>query len=192
MAVLIAGGAGYIGSTVASACLDADVTPVILDSLVTGCREFTDGRIFYEGDTSDVAVVDRVFSDARTPPRWRTARRWSWCRSPWPAHQEGAAFPVTGVNYPTRVGTGIRDYVHVRDLAAAHVAAIEKGEPCSRAVWMLRAVRAVGWETVRQCMVMVIVVECRERWQVLLYRADPTGFREGVRGHERTEPPGGL
>ncbi len=49
MKVLIAGGAGYIGSTVASACLDAGIGPVILDSLVTGRREFAAGRAFYEG-----------------------------------------------------------------------------------------------------------------------------------------------
>src|SRR5689334_8699079 len=46
MKVLIAGGAGFIGSTVASACLDAGITPVILDNLVTGRAEFTRGRIF--------------------------------------------------------------------------------------------------------------------------------------------------
>ena len=33
MKVLIAGGAGFIGSTIASACLDAGITPVILDNL---------------------------------------------------------------------------------------------------------------------------------------------------------------
>jgi UDP-arabinose 4-epimerase len=33
--------------------------------------------------------------------------------------------PVFGVDYPTRDGTAIRDYVHVTDLAAAHVAALE-------------------------------------------------------------------
>ncbi|MFC4332524.1 NAD-dependent epimerase/dehydratase family protein [Streptomyces andamanensis] len=42
------------------------------------------------------------------------------------AHQARTAFSVTGVNYPTRDGTGIRDYVHVWDLAAAHIAAIER------------------------------------------------------------------
>ena len=46
MKVLIAGGAGYIGSTVASACLDAGISPVILDSLVTGRREFTRAASF--------------------------------------------------------------------------------------------------------------------------------------------------
>ena len=61
--VLIAGGAGYIGSTVASACLDAGISPVILDSLVTGRREFTAGRAFYEGDIADGPLVDRIFAE---------------------------------------------------------------------------------------------------------------------------------
>ncbi|ACU69922.1 NAD-dependent epimerase/dehydratase [Catenulispora acidiphila DSM 44928] len=60
--VLITGGAGFIGSTVASACLDADLVPVILDNLSTGRSEFTEGRIFYEGDIADAALLDRVFA----------------------------------------------------------------------------------------------------------------------------------
>jgi len=61
--VLITGGAGYIGSTIASACIDRGMTPVILDSLVTGRREFTRGRVFYEGDIADGALLDRVFTE---------------------------------------------------------------------------------------------------------------------------------
>lgn len=63
MKVLISGGAGYIGSTVASACLEAGHIPVILDSLVTGRREFTEGREFYQGDIADGALVDRIFAE---------------------------------------------------------------------------------------------------------------------------------
>lgn len=63
MKVLITGGAGYIGSTIASVLLDNGHTPIILDSLVTGRREFTKDRIFYEADISDRAMVRRVFSD---------------------------------------------------------------------------------------------------------------------------------
>jgi UDP-glucose 4-epimerase len=61
--VLITGGAGFIGSTVASACLDAGITPVLLDSLVTGRAEFTHGREFYEGDIADGELIDRIFEE---------------------------------------------------------------------------------------------------------------------------------
>ncbi|MGV8049366.1 MAG: UDP-glucose 4-epimerase GalE [Anaerolineaceae bacterium] len=63
MKILITGGAGYIGSTIASALEDAGHTPIILDSLVTGRREFTKGRIFYEADIADRAMVRQVFSE---------------------------------------------------------------------------------------------------------------------------------
>jgi UDP-glucose 4-epimerase len=36
------------------------------------------------------------------------------------------AFVITGTEHPTSDGTGIRDYVHVWDLARAHVAAVEQ------------------------------------------------------------------
>jgi UDP-glucose 4-epimerase len=36
------------------------------------------------------------------------------------------AFTITGVDHPTRDGTGIRDYIHVWDLAQAHVVAVEQ------------------------------------------------------------------
>ncbi|CAA9392146.1 MAG: UDP-glucose 4-epimerase [uncultured Nocardioidaceae bacterium] len=36
------------------------------------------------------------------------------------------AFTITGVEHPTRDGTGIRDYIHVWDLAKAHVVAVEQ------------------------------------------------------------------
>ena len=63
MKVLIAGGAGFVGSTVASACIDDGIVPVVVDNLVTGRVEFTRDRIFYQGDIADGAVVDRVFAD---------------------------------------------------------------------------------------------------------------------------------
>ena len=63
MKVLITGGAGYIGSTVASACLDSGITPVVLDDYSLGRREFTVGRIAYEGDIADGAVIDQIWAE---------------------------------------------------------------------------------------------------------------------------------
>jgi UDP-glucose 4-epimerase len=235
---LITGGAGYIGSTIASACLDSGITPVLLDGLVTGRTEFTAGRVFYPGDIADGALIDRIFAEhpdidaavhcaalivvpdsvadpvgyyranvsktlefaghllrngcprllfsssasiygagadltvdedspldpqspyARTKavcetmfadiaasqplrvlslryfnpigadPKMRTglaARRPSHALGKMiQAHEDGTVFQVTGTSYPTRDGSGIRDYVHVWDLATAHLAALER------------------------------------------------------------------
>jgi UDP-glucose 4-epimerase len=235
--VLIAGGAGFIGSTIASCLLDAGHEPVILDNLVTGRREFCEGRSFYLGDIADTVILDQIFEEhpdisavvhcaalivvpesverpihyyrenvaktlefvdhligkgvtrllfsssasiyqpgedftvdensdltalspyARTKliveqmladipvatplnvlslryfnpigsdPKMRTGLQ---LRSPSHAlgklievYREGKPFPVTGDDYPTRDGSGIRDYVHVWDLAGAHLRALE-------------------------------------------------------------------
>jgi UDP-glucose 4-epimerase len=238
MKALVTGGAGYIGSTIASALLDAGHTPVILDSLVTGRRAFTDGRIFYHGDVADGDLVDAVFADhpdiglaihcaalivvpesvaqplryyrenvAKTVNLLEHLTR-NDCRrvlfsssaaiyapgadfsvdehaaiapmSPYaqtkamvdgiladcaaagelraislryfnpvgadpamrtglqklnPTHvlgriieawESGGVFQITGTDWPTPDGTGIRDYIHVWDLAAAHVAAADR------------------------------------------------------------------
>ncbi len=63
MKVLITGGAGFIGSTVATACLEAGITPVVLDDFSTGRREFVAGRIGYEGDIADPELLDRIFAE---------------------------------------------------------------------------------------------------------------------------------
>ena len=65
MKVLITGGAGYIGSTVASACEDAGHDVVILDDFSTGRREFIGERLLYEGDIADDSLLDRLFSEQR-------------------------------------------------------------------------------------------------------------------------------
>ncbi len=63
MKILVTGGAGYIGSTACSALLDAGHTPIILDSLVNGRKAFADGRILYQGDVADEALVRRIFAE---------------------------------------------------------------------------------------------------------------------------------
>ncbi len=239
MKVLIAGGAGYIGSTIASACSDAGISPVILDNLVTGRPEFAAaGRAFYQGDIADGPLIDQIFTEhpdigavihsaalivvpdsvadpvryyranvakslefvahllrngcqrlvfsssaaiyragadlsvdegsaidpqspyARTKavceamfadiaasqpvrvlslryfnpvgadPKMRTGLQ---LRQPTnvlgkmiQAQAQGVPFLITGTDWPTRDGTGIRDYIHVWDLATAHVAALTR------------------------------------------------------------------
>jgi len=42
------------------------------------------------------------------------------------AHDAGTPFTVTGVDWPTRDGSGLRDYIHVWDLARAHVSVLQR------------------------------------------------------------------
>ncbi|MGW9156562.1 MULTISPECIES: UDP-glucose 4-epimerase GalE [unclassified Microbacterium] len=238
MKVLITGGAGYIGSTVATACIEAGIEVVILDDLSTGLRSFGEGRNLYVGDIADGATVDalladhpdidavihcaarivvpesvadplgyydanvgktilllqrlrdagiprivfsssasvyagetgdgvdeggrlapsspyaktkamveQILDDAATAgdfraialryfnpigadPRLRTG-----LQNPTPSHAlgkimqaraTGEPFTITGTDWTTRDGSGLRDYIHVWDLALAHVAAVQK------------------------------------------------------------------
>lgn len=239
MKVLVTGGAGYIGSTTAKALEVAGHVPVVLDSLLTGPRAFVRGRIFYEGDIADRALLRRVVDEhpdiactihmaARIIVPESVAHPYEYYRdnvsksldlfdelttlgkgdvvfsssaslygtvpgfgvdesapldppSPYartkrvmemvledlsaatdlraiilryfnpigsdpdlesgvyvrePTHVLGQLtlaalglkdfFTITGTEHPTKDGTGIRDYIHVWDLARAHVAAVER------------------------------------------------------------------
>lgn len=237
MKVLITGGAGFIGSTIASCCEDNGITPVILDDYSTGLRVFAERFAHYEGDIADVALLHRIMDEhpdieavvhcaakivvpesvakplyyyennvgkattcvralaergvkrvllsstaamyaadedllvdeqsACDPSSPYAASKWmlervladaaaagliqatslryfnpigadpklrTGLQNPAPSHalgkmisayQAGEPFTVTGVEWPTRDGSGLRDYVHVWDLARAHVAALK-------------------------------------------------------------------
>ena len=63
-AVLVTGGAGYIGSHAVLALLDAGWRVVVLDNLVTGFRWAVAGdAIFYEGDIADGPLVASIIAD---------------------------------------------------------------------------------------------------------------------------------
>ena len=63
MKALITGGAGYIGSSIASYLSDNGHVPVILDSLKKGREEFTRDRIFYRGDIGDTNLLKRIVTE---------------------------------------------------------------------------------------------------------------------------------
>ena len=53
-------------------------------------------------------------------------------------------FTITGTEHPTRDGTGIRDYIHVWDLARAHVRAVERFDEVLDAVGAPSTVINIG------------------------------------------------
>jgi UDP-glucose 4-epimerase len=63
--VLIVGGAGYIGSHMAQMLLERGHDAVVFDNLSTGYRDAVLGGTFVEGDLSDNAALDRVFTAHR-------------------------------------------------------------------------------------------------------------------------------
>jgi UDP-glucose 4-epimerase len=62
-AVLVTGGAGYIGSHAVLALLDAGWQVSVIDNLITGFRSAVDSRArFHEGDIADEALIARIIS----------------------------------------------------------------------------------------------------------------------------------
>jgi len=83
------------------------------------------------GGTALRAIILRYFNPVGADPKFRSGPYDSV-----PSHVLGQLvataegqlerFLLTGTDHPTPDGTGIRDYVHVWDLAQAHVAAVER------------------------------------------------------------------
>jgi len=64
MAILVTGGAGYIGSHMVWSLLDAGEDVIVLDSLMTGFRWAVPPEArFYFGDVGDPAVLARIFAE---------------------------------------------------------------------------------------------------------------------------------
>ncbi|MBC6406431.1 MAG: UDP-glucose 4-epimerase GalE [Rhodospirillales bacterium] len=63
MALLITGGAGYIGSHMAYACLDCGLPTVVVDDLSNSLPDFLPKEAaFYRGDVADRALLERIFA----------------------------------------------------------------------------------------------------------------------------------
>jgi UDP-glucose 4-epimerase len=66
-AVLVTGGAGYIGSHAVLALKDAGWPVGVIDNLSNGTREVLPADVpFFEGDIADRALVDRILRDQQT------------------------------------------------------------------------------------------------------------------------------
>jgi len=94
---------------------------MVLEMALTDLAAATDVRV----------IMLRYFNPIGASPSLR-----SGVRDALPSHVLGRlvaagrgdteSFVITGTDLPTRDGSGIRDYVHVWDLARAHVAAVER------------------------------------------------------------------
>ncbi len=63
--ILVAGGAGYIGSHMVKALLEQSYDVVVLDNLTTGHRDLVPGGTFVAGDLQDQALLDDLFAAHR-------------------------------------------------------------------------------------------------------------------------------
>lgn len=63
MKILVTGGAGYLGSVFCYALEDYGYEVVVLDSLVSGNRNFTTNRKFYQGDIADKKLIEKIFEE---------------------------------------------------------------------------------------------------------------------------------
>lgn len=59
--ILVAGGAGFIGSQVNQLLHDSGYDTIVLDNLSTGCRDAVTTGIFFKGDIADEAILDEIF-----------------------------------------------------------------------------------------------------------------------------------
>ena len=193
MAVLVCGGAGYIGSHTVAELLDRGEEVVVVDNLQKGHKDAVLGGKLMIGDLRDSEFMDRVFqeneiesviqfaadSQPRNIPIMETdpteptnpygetklsvEKALKWFANAYGikytalryfnaagAHMSGKigedhqpeshlipivlqaalgqreCVQIFGDDYPTPDGTCIRDYIHVTDLADAHVLALEK------------------------------------------------------------------
>jgi UDP-glucose 4-epimerase len=63
MAILVTGGAGYIGSVIVTDLVSEGHEIIVLDNLCEGHRKAVDpGAAFYEGDIGDAGLLDRIFT----------------------------------------------------------------------------------------------------------------------------------
>lgn len=143
--ILVLGGAGYIGSHTVYELIDAGESVVIVDNLLTGFKEAVHPKAkFYEGDIRDRAFMDSVFEkedidgvihfaassqvgeSMKDPLKYYSNNLCGtevlFLQVP---NNQREYISVFGNDYDTKDGTCVRDYIHVNDLAQAHILAMK-------------------------------------------------------------------
>jgi UDP-glucose 4-epimerase len=127
----------FIFSSTAALYGMAEQTPVAEDMPTVPINPYGTSKLMTEMMLRDVAAAHplnycalRYFNVAGADPKGRTGQSTAGATHLIKIAVEAATgkrdhVTVFGTDYATRDGTGVRDYIHVSDLAAAHVAALD-------------------------------------------------------------------
>lgn len=128
----------FIFSSTAATYGIPNTTPVHEDMPKNPINPYGTSKLMTEYMLSDVAAAHdfnycalRYFNVAGADPKGRTGQSTAGATHLIKVAVEAAlgkrdSISVFGTDYDTEDGTGVRDYIHVSDLAAAHVIALEK------------------------------------------------------------------
>lgn len=132
------GVAHFIFSSTAATYGTPDKVPVAEGDPTVPINPYGTSKLMTEAMLRDVAAAHplnyaalRYFNVAGADPQGRSGQSTAGATHLIKVAVEAATgkrdgVSVFGTDFPTRDGTGVRDYIHVSDLAAAHVAALEK------------------------------------------------------------------
>ena len=127
----------FIFSSTAATYGTPDHVPIAEGDPTVPINPYGTSKLMTEAMLKDVAVAHpmnycalRYFNVAGADPQGRSGQSTAGATHLLKIAAEAATgkrahVSVFGTDFPTRDGTGIRDYIHVSDLAAAHVAALD-------------------------------------------------------------------
>ena len=128
----------FIFSSTAATYGTPDKVPVAEGDPTVPINPYGTSKLMTEAMLRDVAAAHpmnycalRYFNVAGADPQARTGQSTAGATHLIKVAVEAATgkrdgVSIFGTDFPTRDGTGVRDYIHVSDLAAAHVAALEQ------------------------------------------------------------------
>jgi len=65
--IAVLGGAGYLGSHICAQLVDRGYSPLVIDNLSTGYRQFCSGSSLVVSDAADVNTIEPFFSGTKDP-----------------------------------------------------------------------------------------------------------------------------